>query len=126
MNSMDRKKTQHQKSLRVRFINWMLIFLCCLLFINVVRSVFLLYRKTDVVSEAENQRNQAKQEHEELLRKYAQAQNRVFVEKEAREKLNIGREGDVIVLLPTLVPSSVTATVNDTTSNWNKWLAVFM
>jgi len=53
-----------------------------------------------------------------------------FLEKEAREKLGLAREGEVVVILPENVEELISAnqpqiSENQEEPNWKKWLKLF-
>jgi hypothetical protein len=57
-------------------------------------------KKRAIVEERETMREQAKKKNEELLKQSAYVVSPYFIEKEAREKLGLGREGESVVLFP--------------------------
>ena len=70
--------------------------------------------------------NQVEQQQDELKRKLASVESREYVEKEARDKLNLGKEGEVAVVAPSVSPvAEPTPTPFNTSTNWQKWVRLF-
>ncbi len=97
-----------------------------LLALNVIRSWYSLYLRGDVIKQAEDRLSEAKKKNESLQKQLAQVESKEFIEREARNKLNLGREGETVVILPPITPEiSPTPTIIDNLQNWQKWIKVF-
>lgn len=112
--------------MRYRWLNWLLLLISVLLFISVIRSWMNFSVRGKGIKATQEKLVQVKQQHEELQRQLAKVESLEYVEKEARDKLNLGKEGEMIVIIPPTSPFlSPTPTPVDTSSNWQKWLRIF-
>ena len=83
----------------------------------------------------QNEVQKLEQEQQELAQKLGDVMSEEFVEKEAREKLLMGKPGEVVVLLPPeerTGEGGVASTKSDLASgeaeelaNWKKWAQLF-
>lgn len=95
---------------------------------NLAQSLYTLWQKRDLISEAQHSLEREKKENQQLKAKIALAKEKAFVEEEARDKLFMAKPGEKIVIIPT---SAVEASASskpkpkDMRSNWEKWQAVF-
>lgn len=109
-----------------RVINWLLVLLVLILGVNIVRSWINLSRRDEVIKQAQEKLEKAKENNKDLKRQLARVETQEFVEKEARNRLNLAKEGEVVVILPSISPIlSPTPTPIDTSANWQKWMKVF-
>lgn len=76
-----------------------------------------------MVSEEEERLGKLKKKNEELQKQYEESRQLDFIEKQAREKLNMSREGEVVVILPKLT-SIPTPTPTPYREIWQQWLKV--
>lgn len=99
------------------------------LIINLSRDIWRLLRAGDQVKLAERRLEELEKENQELeeLKEYYQSE--VFVEEEARNKLNMVREGEVVVILPPnvreLVGRGRAEDYQEELPNWQKWWRLF-
>lgn len=109
-----------------RLINWVLLLVALMLVVNIIRSWIYLSQRGDIIRQTQERLKQVREENEELKRKKAQVESEQYIEREARNRLNLGREGEVVLLLPSISPSAEpTPTPVDTSSNLIKWVKVF-
>jgi cell division protein FtsB len=95
--------------------------------IGLTRSIFNHWHKRTVVDERQEALKREEARHAELIDKLEEATSSAFIEKEAREKLGLVREGETIVLLDTSsAPGSTDESLSkDTTPTWKKWWKLF-
>ena len=104
----------------------LLVILISLVFSS-VKSWVKLNDRLKFIKETKLKLVEEEKKQENLKRELARTESIEFIEKQAREKLNMGREGEVTVLLPTpVVFVSPTPTPMDTAANWEKWIRVFL
>jgi len=98
-----------------------------ILFFNLVKSFRKLTDRLGIIKEAKLELVEEEKRQENLKRELAKTQSLEFIEKAARDKLNMGKEGELIILLPTpvLSPSPTPITI-DKAANWQKWARLFM
>lgn len=110
-----------------RLIGWFLLIICVLLSLSLVRSVRRWSDRREIIENAQQKLDKVKNENEALTRELAKTQTPEFIEKQAREKLNMAKEGETVVILPQINPTlSPTPTPIDTSANWEKWVKVFL
>ncbi|OGG25747.1 hypothetical protein A2960_05365 [Candidatus Gottesmanbacteria bacterium RIFCSPLOWO2_01_FULL_39_12b] len=113
--------------MRNRYLNFILIGICLLLIINLIRTWWQLQGRGDVVKKAEERLDQALDLQKKLERDLARVKNPKFIEQQARNKLNLTKEGDVVLIMPQITPEMEPTQIPvDTSSNLEKWLKVFL
>lgn len=112
--------------MRNKLLNWIFIIIFIVLTFNLISSWWRLYQKGDVIKEAEMKLELSREKQEELKRSLAKTKSSEFIEKQAREKLNLSREGEVVLLLPPITPIiEVSPTPQENLPNWKKWVRLF-
>lgn len=100
--------------------------LICILTINgLVRSIYDLWRKQDVVVSAKTDLEKAKKENERLKRQLVFVQGREFIENEARNKLFMVKPGESGVIIPTDLIQKKEEKKKPEAPNWQKWINLF-
>ena len=90
---------------------------------NLVRSIYDIWQKKDFLTKAEKTLSFQKQENQRLKSALSYSKTKEFIEKEARDKLFMLKQGEQKVLL-----SKDTEKVQDKKErlpNWRKWLNLF-
>ena len=101
------------------------ILLPLILFSYTLKSWFHLQDRLNIIKSAQDKVIQEKEKKDSLERELARVQATNFIEKQARDKLNLGKE--IAVILPTLSLSpEATPTPPDTSANWQKWVRLFL
>lgn len=112
--------------MRNRLINLVLLILFILLALNLFRSLKNFYLRRSMIKNAEDRLQAELNQNDNLKRELAKTQSESFVEKQARDELNLIKEGEIIVILPTISPFiEPSPTPIDTSSNFEKWWKVF-
>lgn len=112
--------------LRGYLIQGFIIFLSLTLGLNLFRSWTHLSRRGDILANKQAHLDLEKLRQEQLKRRFAQVQTQEYQEYIAREKLNTGKEGEVVVLLPSLAPIVLdTPTPTPMPPAWKQWRNVF-
>lgn len=70
-----------------------------ILLVSLLLSIFDLVAKREIIKDHEAALAEARRENEHLKQEVAQAQTPEYIEREARNKLNLVREGETIVLI---------------------------
>src|SRR3989337_3580205 len=83
----------------------LLIAIVLFLFVKAVSSRMKLTDRLKIIRESKIRVAEEQKKQEDLKRELAQADSREFIEKQAREQLNMAKEGEMIILLPTAVLS---------------------
>ncbi|KKR33038.1 MAG: hypothetical protein UU37_C0003G0039 [Candidatus Gottesmanbacteria bacterium GW2011_GWA2_41_12] len=111
--------------LKIRLINFIILLVVIFLSISLVRSIATLGTKKKIISDTEKKLVEAKQEQQNLKRDLAKVESPEYIEKQIRNKLNLGKEGEIVLVLPTIT-SPVTPTPSVELSNWEKWVKLFI
>lgn len=111
-----------------KFIKYTVFFIGVFLIISLVRSIVDLWEKGGKLQREEERFAKTKLENEELKFKYDKLQTNDYIEKEARNKLDLGRNGEVVVILPPDIKITIEADNKDNNkkteiseANWQKW-----
>jgi len=95
---------------------------------NLVRSIYTLWQKYDLVTLAQKELSKKKQENQRLKSQLSHVQSKEFVEETARNKLFLVKPGEQEVLISEdLIKGSSTpsAQAKKSDPNWKKWLELF-
>lgn len=80
--------------------------------------------RRDILTDAERRLVEQNERYELLSRKIVQVESVEYTEREARDKLNLSREGETVVILPQITPP-FTPTPTIVYSPIEAWLQVF-
>ena len=103
---------------------WAIIIGSILISINLTRSVLDLLNRQEIIDETKQKLIEKREEYNKLTKELAQVQDQSFVEKQARDKLNLAREGEVVVIVPSITPPQKKSEA-DNRDNWEKWRDAF-
>lgn len=96
-----------------------------LLTINgLAHSIYDLWAKRDVVSEARKTLEQEKTENQKLKKELSRVQTKEFIEEEARNKLFLTKPDEKVVIIPVASKSAQIKGVSK--PNWQKWFDLFL
>jgi cell division protein FtsB len=95
--------------------------------IGLARSITDHWHKRTIVTERQEALKREEERNRLLISKLQEATSSAFIEKEAREKLGLVKEGDTIVLLDKAQTSELHAQEDRDRSlpNWKKWWNLF-
>lgn len=109
-----------------KLINWVLLFITIAFVLQVIRSFDHMGQRRKIITDSEKKLVDLETEQDQLTRKFAGVQTQQYMEKEARDKLNLGKDGEIVVLLPSISPIPyITPTVTPLQSSWRQWVGVF-
>jgi len=86
-------------------------------------SIYDLWTKRDVVSQARKNLEQEKTENQTLKKDLSRVETKEFVEEEARNKLFLAKPDEKIVIVP--IASKSAEKKEPPKPNWQKWLDLF-
>ena len=95
--------------------------------ISFSHSVWDLYSKQGEIKHTEDRVDSLARENNKLKSELNYVRTDAYVEKTAREKLNLVREGETIVVIPDSVLKAATASSQPTPipPNWEQWMRLF-
>jgi cell division protein FtsB len=109
-----------------RLIKFLILIIGVYIAISLTGSNWQLWRQGKIVEQMELRNQKLQQEGEALRKKLSQVETEEFIEKEARDKLNMGMPGETIVIIPdTLLATSAASGSSKELPNWEKWLKLF-
>lgn len=110
-----------------KIVSLLLLLMIVMLSINVVRSWVKISHRAEIVKLTQDKLQQTKEQNENLKRKLAEVESQEYIEREVRNKLNKGKEGEIVLILPSVSPFiEPTPTPIDTSANWQKWVNLFL
>lgn len=97
------------------------------LIISFSRSVWDLWQKQGEIEKTKAKVEDLKAENNRLKGQLEYTKTDEFVEKEARDKLNLVRPGETVVMIPDSVLKAATAAASPTPPppNWEQWMRLF-
>lgn len=107
-----------------RLITFLIYGLCIVFIVNLSRSIYSLWSKGSLVSEREDVRKTLSEANAKFKEDLSEVESPEFIEREAREKLNLQREGEMVVVLPKR-PQAVTTEAKSQDPNWLRWWKLF-
>jgi len=112
---------------KVNYKLLLVILLPLFFFSYALKSWTNLQERLKIIKTAEEKVLQENENKESLEKELVRVQGRNFIEQQARDKLNLGKDEEITVILPTLsVTSQITPTPIDNSYNWEKWLKLFL
>jgi cell division protein FtsB len=112
--------------IRHSFVRLIIIIVCLFLCVGLVRSIVENVRRSDLVSERQVTLEKERQRNSALQEKLREATSSAFIEKQAREKLGLVREGETVVLIGESHMEGQENTIQETyESLWKRWWRLF-
>jgi cell division protein FtsB len=115
--------------MRKKLVTLVILIIGISLIVNLSRDILHLLKAGDQIEKAEEKLTEEEKEHRELVEKEEYFQSPEFIEEEARNKLNMAREGETIVILPPNIEEMTKwmkpETKEDDLPNWKKWWNLF-
>lgn len=118
-----------------RFLYLFLLIIGLYLVVSLSRSILAIVVKGKAVEEAKNNVEKTLAENNKLNKDLLYVQSQEYIEKQAREKLNMSKKGETVVIVPEELTKQI-ATFEATLSasffehpqpipNWKKWWSLF-
>lgn len=113
--------------MKYKLVNWLLFLLSIAFVGNIIRTTTSLSGEDNIIKEAKDKLQKVTDENQNLKRQLAQVGSQEFIEKEARNKLNLGKEGEIVLILPSISPFLTPPPIPaDSSPNWQKWMKIFL
>ena len=108
-----------------RLITFFISLISLIFIVNISRSIYTLWQKGGVVAERAKVREAVKKENNALTEKLKDVESPEFIERQARDKLNLQKDGEVVVVLPKDVNVESKPQAQTEVPNWQKWWRLF-
>ncbi|OGH48285.1 MAG: hypothetical protein A3A51_00615 [Candidatus Levybacteria bacterium RIFCSPLOWO2_01_FULL_39_10] len=93
---------------------------------SLVRSIYNLLQKEELVSGAMMELEAEKRLNKELKERLSYVKSDQFIEEEARNKLFLVKEGESEVLIPKILIATASPTPTPIPPNWRQWINLIM
>ncbi len=103
-----------------RTINLIITIIGILLIVSTVKATFFWWKNGERVGIKRLEVEKLERKNEELKNEWRRTQGREFVEKMARDKLNLVKPGEVVLIIPD-ERLAVSSKQLDERKNWEKW-----
>ncbi len=121
-----------QASLMRHIIRWGFLLLAVLLTISLARNIIRSRAADNKIEEAKAKLEALKKENQELADKLESVNSDEYIEKQARDKLGLAKEGETVIVLPDeeeikrLAPERQEGEEYLPGPNWKQWLKLFL
>lgn len=115
--------------MKKKVVDWVIILTGIVLAISFSRDIIRLLKSDDRIGEAVLKVEELEEENRRLKEQEEFFASEEFVEEQARNRLNMSREGETVVLLPPNVSELVNGAVPTPAPelpNWKKWCQLFL
>jgi cell division protein FtsB len=111
----------------VKKVAYFITIILCIVIINgLIRSIYDLWNKQDLVVKAKEDLNEQKQENQELKAQLSYVQSTNFIEEEARNKLFMVKPGEAGVIVPEELIKKKEEKITIYVPNWQQWVNLFV
>ncbi|MAG59169.1 hypothetical protein CMO96_00025 [Candidatus Woesebacteria bacterium] len=114
-----------------KYLKYITLIVSLFVIVSVARSTIKLLGKDDSIGEAQKRVEELEREQAELLELREQIESEEFVEREARERLGLAKEDEVVVVLPEddvlrrLAPPDEEEEFVEEAPIWKRWTKLF-
>ncbi|KKQ36380.1 MAG: Septum formation initiator [Candidatus Woesebacteria bacterium GW2011_GWA1_37_7] len=129
---MSNKLTDRIKDKLDKFIVYLLLIIFALLSLSLYRNMARITKSKSTVDEAGERVNKLENEKKELEARLSEVSSEYYIEKQIRDKLNLTKEGEIMVILPPedvlrkLAPKEEEKEAVLPDPNWRKWIKLFI
>lgn len=109
-----------------KVVYWGLVLTMGIFMMRLGGSVWRLWKAGERIKLAELEVRSQESENQKLKKRLAEVQSPEFIEKEAREKLGLGKEGETIVVLPSQESGARSQEPGASGPNWRKWWKMYV
>lgn len=104
---------------------WLAIILSVYLIFSLTKSILEFKKSDQTVVDYEKELEIEVKKNQELKKRLADVKKPEFIEREAREKLGMGRPGESILIMPPITITPVKKQEARELENWEKWWRLF-
>ena len=118
---------QEERTAINRNVMWIIVIVSIVSIISLTQSTWDLWKRRDIVGVRKQTLEGIKKKNAELKSQLETVKSPFFIEREAREKLGMAKEGETIILLGSSSNGSPMTNHNTTpeTPNWKQWWQLF-
>ncbi len=130
-NELELNALNFAKPFLDKMFNSLFLIIMVILVVSLVRGVEEIRRARERVKKAEERVLKLKSEEKELEERLSLVEGKEYVEKQLREKLGMGKEGEIVVILPEkeIVKKFAPRIEEENTLPdpiWKKWAKLFI
>jgi cell division protein FtsB len=111
--------------MKSKLLTGLIIIVGLYLIVSFSREIVGLLNKTKEIGKEQEKLEKLKTDNIALKQQLEYVQSNEFVEKEARDKLGMAKDGEAVVLMPENTSTSETQIQQEESSNWKKWWQLF-
>lgn len=104
-----------------RHASWTVFIIGIVLIINLLRSIYDVAQRGHVVKDTKEKLALVREKHAKLTQEFEKVNSPYFIEEQARDKLNMARPGEEVIIVPTIPPPTPTPTPKPPLANWEQW-----
>lgn len=115
--------------MKKKLIRYLILVFGIYLVVFLSRDLFQLLKKKERIKKMEEKIETLRLGNEELGERLEYVESDQFIEKEARDKLNMAKEGETIVILPETLKlrgQESETSPEENLPNWQQWLRLFL
>ena len=105
---------------------YLLIVLGLVLVIRTAGNVYRLWKAGERLEKATWELSQAEEKNKQLTEQVREAKTPEFMERQVREKLGYGREGEVVLIIPEEVAPPFAKATEGLQPNWVRWRKLYL
>ena len=117
------------KLFKSRLFRLIVTIVSILMVVSLSRSIMSLWGKYDIVKDRERELVREQEKNTRLKAEFEQVQSPEFIEREAREKLGMVKEGEAVVLMPqhqsSVISHQSSEERKEDMPSWKKWWRLF-
>lgn len=110
---------------RKQVVKLLIIIFCLYLIVTTIQAIVDLWRAGGKIDKRESALKQLETEQVRLSQEIKEASSPANIEKIARDKLNLARPGEEIIIIPQELLAPPKEASPDATPNWQKWWRLF-
>ena len=103
------------------WVRFLVTVISLVMIVNLSQSIYSLWRKGSVVEEQTELKAKLEKDNQDLKKRLEVSKSQEFIEKEARDKLNLQKEGEVVVVIPQILLDEEVQLKVSPTPNWQMW-----
>ena len=102
-----------------------ILILSLAIIINLVTSIYTLWKKQDLLSHAKKELSEEKKQYEDLQKKLSKVKSIDFIEAEARNKLFLTKQNESEILMGDEIKKATPSARKNEDPNWKQWFMFF-